>query len=318
MPKVSIIVPVYKVEQYLEQCIESVLAQTMQDFQLILVDDGSPDSCPEICDRYVAQDNRITVIHKANGGLSSARNAAYEKATGAFIFFLDSDDYLESHALDNLLDAQQKSNADIVIGNYFYTFEAHEKAAAQFASEITLTGYQALEKLVNCQIQNFAWGKLIKTDLAKKHFFPEGKLFEDHYWAHSVLSEAEVVFVSSQPILHYRQRPSSISYSYTLDRLDMVDGWRARAEFLKENYPELLPQFLETVSQLYIDCAWLTCTKIKDGRKQAIKKLRMFEREYNLSSTKASSSKIALLLFKINIHAFCFFIVIKKLLNKGN
>ena len=113
--KFSIIVPVYKVEQYLEKCLDSILNQTYKDFELILVDDGSPDNCPAICDEYAKKDNRITVIHKQNGGVSSARNEALKIAKGEFIWFVDSDDYIETNALEILSDHIEKSPSDLYI-----------------------------------------------------------------------------------------------------------------------------------------------------------------------------------------------------------
>ena len=116
MPQISIIVPVYKVEKYINRCIDSILTQTFTDFELILVDDGSPDNCPAICDRYVSKDNRVKVIHKKNGGVSSARNSALDIAQGEYITFVDADDLLEQNALYALLDGMKSLENGLVIG----------------------------------------------------------------------------------------------------------------------------------------------------------------------------------------------------------
>ncbi|MBQ6543175.1 MAG: glycosyltransferase family 2 protein, partial [Clostridia bacterium] len=117
MPLISVIVPVYKVEKYLPRCLDSILSQSFTDFELLLVDDGSPDSCPEICDEYARRDRRISVIHKENGGLSSARNAALERATGKYVSFVDSDDYITADALQTLYSALTETDSDIAVGN---------------------------------------------------------------------------------------------------------------------------------------------------------------------------------------------------------
>ena len=116
--KVSIIVPIYNVERYLEACIESILSQTYENFELILVDDGSPDQCGIMCDKYAVQDSRIKVIHKENQGLGMARNTGLDYATGEFVCFVDSDDWIEPNAVECWIEAQKKYNADIVMCNY--------------------------------------------------------------------------------------------------------------------------------------------------------------------------------------------------------
>ena len=123
MPKISIIVPVYKVEKYINRCIDSILTQTFTDFELILVDDGSPDNCPAVCDRYANQDNRVKVIHKKNGGVSSARNSALDIAQGEYITFCDGDDYYLEDWLLELYSAAQKNSTDITMGNFIEVTE---------------------------------------------------------------------------------------------------------------------------------------------------------------------------------------------------
>ncbi len=276
MSKVTVVVPIYKVENYIEKCIDSVLMQSEGDFQLILVDDGSPDRCPEICDAYAERDSRITVIHKENGGLSSARNAAYPMIQSEFTLFLDSDDYLEKDALAKLLDLQKQDDADVVIGNYWYSYDDHEDLAVLKCSTGNFSGYQALEYLIEGKIQNFAWGKLIRTELLRKYTFPEGKLFEDFFWTHLILTEARSVAIIEKPFVHYRQRTGSISYSFDIKRLDMLEGWKCRDLYLKDNYPELEKRFLRNVAAAYIDLSWLVLTRIKKDNAEGIEKMRAF------------------------------------------
>lgn len=285
MPKVSIIVPVYKVEKYLHQCIDSVLSQDYTDIELILVDDGSPDQSGAICDSYAVQDKRVKVIHKENGGLSSARNAALPYVCGNFVFFLDSDDYLAPSAINHLMSLQLKTGADIVVGNYYYTYSDHETPVeTPFADDSVFDNQTAMSHLAVGEIQNFAWGKLIRTEIAMKHLFPEGRLFEDHYWAHLIFADAKTTAVSSVPVLHYRQRDDSISYSINVKRLDMLDGWLCRKKFFETHYPECLQPFMEkTVVPGFLDLSWLVLTRMKSHRKAAFHRLQVFCKEQKLS-----------------------------------
>lgn len=282
---ISVIVPIYKVENYLEKCIQSVQEQTYTKVQIVLVDDGSTDSCGLLCDEMAQQDKRIKVIHKENGGLSDARNAGLEYSEGEFVFYLDGDDYLEKDALETLIKFQKEYSADIVVGNYFYSYDNHEDTAkCSCQTEVILNNYEAMEALVTGKIQNFAWGKLIKTEIAKKHLFPKGKLFEDNYWVHLVFADAEKVVVINKPVVHYVQRGDSISYTVSLKHLDIMEGWCARKLFLEKNYPELVESFLKNVAEVYINIAWLVLTRMKQDRKKAFRKMREYNKELQLQN----------------------------------
>lgn len=292
MPKVSVIVPVYRVEEYLDQCVASVCAQTFTDWELILVDDGSPDRCGAMCDEWAARDGRIRVIHRENGGLSAARNSGVSVAEGTFVFYLDSDDYLEPDALERLLQAQQAEEADMVVGGYCYTYADREETAEMaWSASTTLLRSEAVEALVGGKLQNFAWGKLLRAGIAQQYLFPEGRLFEDHYWAHHVMDAAQKVTVLPVPLVHYRQRGDSISYTFTLKRLDMLDGWRARRDFLQEKYPQMLPAFWRHVVPSFLGMAWLTLTRMKRERRQAFSLLREFIRENRLAEYAGGNAK---------------------------
>ena len=281
--KVSIIIPVYNVEAYLSQCVDSVLEQTHQNLQIILVDDGSTDGSGGICDWYAAKDSRVTVIHKENGGLSSARNAGLPEVSGDYVFYLDSDDYLDHDAVAGLLEAQRASGAEVVVGSYLYTYEDREDVdSCSFLQDVTLSTWDAMEALAGGKLQNFAWGKLIRADIAKKHLFPEGKLFEDTFWTHHVFHECSSVCVLPRSIIHYRQRSSSISYSYTIKRLDVLEGWSERLRFFEESYPELVPVYLKQLVSSILGIAWLTLTRMKKNRAAAFKKLRTFSKTHGL------------------------------------
>lgn len=254
---VSIVIPVYNVEKYLKDCVNSVISQTYADLQIILVDDGSTDSSGNICDAFAEKDERIHVIHKKNGGLSDARNAGTSASKGEFIFYLDSDDYLENDALQVLLRTQDQHRADVVVGNYFYTYDDREDIAEN--KEQVLDKATSIERLMSGEIQTFTWGKLVRAEIAKKHKFPAGLLFEDHFWTHLVFQDSNIIACIPQPLVHYRQRQNSISYTFTEKRLDIIKGWEARISFLQENYPEMLPLYLNRCAHDVVSLSWLIC-----------------------------------------------------------
>ena len=247
MDKISVIIPVYNVEKYILNTIESVMFQTYSNIEIILVDDGSTDNSSKICDELAKKDNRISVIHQDNQGLSAARNVGTAIATGDFIFYLDGDDYLEKNCLEKLLEVAD--DCSLVIGSYFYTYSDHEDVAdIQYLEKSVLNTDEAMHDLLVGKIQNFAWGKLIKSDIAKKHSFPQGKLFEDTYWAHYIINDCETVTIMNIPVLHYRQRDNSISYTMDIKRLDILDGWSVRAEFVEKNYPQFYTEYMQFIA----------------------------------------------------------------------
>lgn len=285
MPKVSIIVPVYKTEKYIHNCVDSILSQTFSDIEVILVDDGSPDKCPEICDKAAEKDKRIKVIHKDNGGLSSARNIGTKYASGDFLFYLDGDDYLKKNAIEQLVDIQKAYNADVVVGNYTYTYSDHEDIATACYPDLSiLNRSEAIKLLMEGKIQTFAWGKLVRSDIAKKVSFPEGKLFEDHFWTHLIFQNSSSVICTKSVVLHYRQRSDSISYTFNISRLDIVEGWKTRIEFLESQYPELLDEYKKRCAYDCCSLAWLITVQMKHDKKQGFKTLQKFIQKYQLEN----------------------------------
>ena len=282
---VSVIIPIYNVEKYLRACVDSVLEQTYQDLQIILVDDGSTDACGGICDGYTGKDPRIQVIHKENGGLSDARNAGLSVAEGEYVLYLDSDDYLEPTAIASLMEMRGKTDADIVLGNFYYTFPDHEyPAPAWQQTDMLLDNMQAMEALIDGRIETFAWGKLIRREIACRHLFPKGKVFEDHFWTHYVFADARTVSLVAAPLVHYRQRDNSISFTFDRKRLDMLDGWVNRKEFLQQQYPHLLELCCRRYAERYVGLAWLVLTRMKGSRREAFERLRAFNLEFRLQN----------------------------------
>lgn len=245
MPKVSVIVPIYNVENHLTQCVESVLKQCYQNFEIILVDDGSTDNSGKIADKYATTNSNIISIHKENGGLSDARNVGIEIASGEYIYFLDSDDWLDPNAISTLLNFAIISNCEIVQGGFYYTYDDYllydNRKISIDQTHFILNRKDAMTELIkNEYIKNFAWGKLYKSSLVKKYLFPKGKYFEDSYWQHLIVNEINNYGVIPTPLYYYRQRESSISGQFNIKSLDLLKGYEDRLNFISNYYPQLI------------------------------------------------------------------------------
>ena len=222
-PLISVIIPVYKVEAYLTACVESVLAQTYQNFELILVDDGSPDNCPQMCDAFAARDSRIRVIHKENGGLSSARNAGIDAAKGKYLAFLDSDDLWSPLFLERLYTAIEETDADFSVCLFRQFSETPAVLTPNESKTELLTQRQAFECFFNERNVTMvvAWNKLYRRYLFDAVRYPVGQIHEDEAVIHEIIGGAKTVAWVEEAHYHYRQAPGSITTSkFSLKRLD--------------------------------------------------------------------------------------------------
>lgn len=235
---ISIIIPVYNVSAYLPKCVESVLSQTFKDFEIILVNDGSKDNCGILCDEYSKKDPRIKVIHKENGGLSDARNVGTSQATGDWIFYLDSDDWIVPNALETLLQYALQNGCDVVQGGLYYAYPSHLMKRREEPSTVLSRNEAMKELIINDRVKNFAWGKLYKSSLVKDLQFPVGKYFEDCYWQHLVIDRVNKYGIIDTPLLYYRQRPDSISGTISNRYDDLILGYEIRLKFIQEHYPQ--------------------------------------------------------------------------------
>lgn len=232
MPKVSIVVPVYKVEPYIENCIESIIHQTYKDFELILVDDGSPDRCPQICEEYALQDSRIKVIHKENGGLSDARNVGLKNAVGEYVTYIDSDDSVHPLYIETLLKAILETKSDFAIVDFLKVYSTAEYKTINI-KDIDIKKMKSKDVLALILYQKFhdvsVWGGLYPLEMAKVFTFPVGKLFEDLYTSYKFYLNAEYVAVIDAKLYYYLQRKNSImsselSQRYIHDMLEASDN----------------------------------------------------------------------------------------------
>lgn len=239
---ISVIVPIYNVENYLDKCIESICAQKYQKLQIILVDDGSQDRCGEICEQWKERDARIQVLHKENGGLSDARNAGMAVAKGEYIGFVDSDDWIEENMYLELLKLLNTYKADIAICNKREIFSDKYEREHENAEEISVWNQkQAMRELVkNEKISSHVWNKLYKRELFDGIQFEVGKAYEDVYIMHEIFGHAKTVVNTSKKYYNYLQRSTSILGDMNLRKqIDLYWGYRRRYDYLADRYPEL-------------------------------------------------------------------------------
>lgn len=241
---VSVVIPVYNVELYLERCIDSVIDQTYENLEIILVDDGSSDSSGKICDDYAKDDSRINVIHKKNGGLSDARNTGIDVATGMYIMFVDSDDWISRNCVELLIKALQWGKTQISACTYQKTDRYREDAEIpeyinDYIEVWTIDdAYRHL--FFNKEIDNSACAKLYKRSLFKNIRFPVGKLYEDQFVTYKLFHIAQGVTYIGQRLYYYFDRPGSIqNEAFTIRKMDELEAAQECVRFIDEIYPHL-------------------------------------------------------------------------------
>lgn len=241
-PMISIIVPIYRVERYLKKCVDSILAQTYKNFELILVDDGSPDNCPAICDEYAKQDDRVVVIHKNNGGLSDARNAGLDIAKGEYIGFVDSDDYIAPTMYEVLMNQVLSDQSDLAVCRYVCVSDSGEKIKNKKPEKATSKKLYSPREFISELFMPYgvdyvvAWSKLYKKEIFNTLRFPIKKQHEDEFIIHSVVSQCKKISCVEDELYYYRQREGSImAEKFNVKRLDYGDALIERYFFAKKN-----------------------------------------------------------------------------------
>lgn len=244
---VSVIVPVYNVKEYLVQCLETIINQTYNNIEILLVDDGSTDTSGTICEKYRAKDNRIRVIHKSNGGLSDARNVGIENCTGSFILCVDSDDCISINCIELLMKGMRETNADISVGKMI-AFEGDrvsfmdDKESKSQNKLVILETEDALETML---LQNYfdvsACAKLYKSELFDGIQFPVGKLYEDIATTYKLINKSKKICYIDTPIYAYRRnRVGSITQeSFNIRRLELISSYSAFYDYVLQNKRKL-------------------------------------------------------------------------------
>lgn len=241
-PLISVIVPIYRAEAFLSRCVRSILRQTHSNWELILVDDGSPDGCPALCDGYAKFDSRVIAIHQENKGVSAARNAGLDAAHGEYIAFVDADDWVEADYLLYLLNLLKTENLLISVCNHYVTVSGRNIAEFHVSGRVrSLSKKEAYSGLLYHQPPDVsAWGKLYARSLFDHLRYPEGRIFEDTWTIADLLERAGSLTYGAEPKYHYVYRSDTISKSASRDQMwDFWDAVHHLTEVILRSYPEL-------------------------------------------------------------------------------
>lgn len=268
---ISVIVPVYNVENFLPRCIESILAQTFSNFELILVDDGSPDNCPQLCDRYAEHDKRIRVIHKANGGLSDARNAGLEIARGELIAFVDSDDVVAAQYLEFLYRAIKQNNCDIAVCSYEKFKETVPLNCDSYNNGQIYSGIEMLWRIYSKNHTEYvestvSWNKLYKRELFESIRFPNGKIHEDEATTYKLYYKAKkVVVIPCKLYFYYQNTEGIMKRKFNVSRLDYLEALYDRYCFYDTREMSELASYTARLLYIFtVDYASLGKNQVED------------------------------------------------------
>lgn len=270
---ISVIVPVYRVEPYIEKCIDSIVNQTYERLEIILVDDGSPDTCGEICDRYAKEDSRIRVIHKENGGLSDARNVGMERASGEYIAFIDSDDWIEPNMIEVLYRACVDSGARMACCGRFDANEDYSKRKGicpnkdEVVSTEDMLNYMLSSNGTSC----IACDKLYHKDLFLGVRFPKGKIYEDIPTVYKCVIRAEKIALCAIPLYNYYHRSTAITnMSFSPRLFDYTEHTKMVLEEMEKSYPSVL----DSAKKMRVESIAFLLSKISLQKREIRKKYK--------------------------------------------
>lgn len=254
-PLLSVIVPIYKTENYLNQCIESIVTQTYENLEIILVDDGSPDNCPAMCDAWAEKDKRIKVVHQENAGGGAARNTGYAIAKGSFVAFIDSDDYLSPVMFEHLISLCD-DNTDIAECEIIMTknddafFSGVSSAKILKADTICALRYH----IANSYFQQTPPNKIYRKTAVANNLFPIGRHIDDEFWTYKVIGNSRNLVHSSAKLYAYRQQSDSVTHQkYSLKYLHAIEAKKERADYIHIHFPELEN---DAIASLFFSCIY--------------------------------------------------------------
>lgn len=285
-PLISVIVPVYRVEAYLERCVKSILSQTYENLEVILVDDGSPDQCPAICDACAEKDARMKVIHQENKGLSGARNAGIDAASGEYLAFVDSDDYVSPHFIEELYQLLQDTGCAIGQCRFSYVkgdglVEEGDSAFCIYRGESLMEQLYGPEEKATCFV--VAWNKLYRAELFKETGirYPEGRIHEDEATTYRLFHEAKkLAFLDRALYGYYTENGGSITSVFSAKRLQWLTAHEERIAFFKKNgYEKLLPAAYRKLCDACITFYFRCTEQVKDAeelKKELRKRLETY------------------------------------------
>lgn len=303
--KISVIVPVYKVEPYLRRCVDSILAQTYTNLEIILVDDGSPDNCPAICDEYAKKDSRVRVIHKENGGLSDARNAGLNICTGEYIAFVDSDDWIEPDMYEKLLANMIQFGTEMSVGGVSDDVEENGNYRSVKVSDYGDKTFA--ESNVEAMKRYFlgswaAWDKLYKASLFDGIRYPVGEINEDEAIVLQLLEKCSKVVYTNDVCYHYIRRPDSITTAeFNPKKLIWAKHCRDNLAWIREHHPELEPE----AAARYCGClVWLLtqlalCSgELKQSSRELLDELKLEYSDFRTLTVLSKTTRVHMALQK--------------------
>lgn len=299
MAEISIVVPVYNVEKYLGKCLDSLLKQTFSDFEILLIDDGSTDRSLKICEKYAEKDSRIRVIHQKNQGLSAARNTGIENASGKYIGFIDSDDYIDEDMYEYLYEQITNQKADIAVCGIYNEYADIVRRAYPKDEYIIANQKEAMAMVLEAnKISVNAVNKLYKIEIFKNLRYPVGKLSEDAHLILEILLQTEKIVISTAPKYHYVHRENSITTApYGKKDLSVIEAYVKNKKIIEKYYPDLLEvaEFRCFYAYFYVlDKMALTKNfKDKETRKRLIKEIRANKEKLKKNSYVGRNRKIA-------------------------
>lgn len=252
---VSIIIPIYNVEKYLEKCIKSIINQIYRNLEIILINDGSIDESANICEKYKEQDNRIVFINKNNDGAASAKNEGLKVAKGDYITFVDSDDFIELDMIEYMVNTIKKYNSDIVQCNFTNLYKNTEKFKQDKIIEQKITSKDFLELFLTKWDSSLFWNKLFKREVIENIFFTEGRCIDDEFFTYKCVINSKSIVTSNKIVYNYRMRKSGVMKSESSQKQilkDRVDYLYERYELVRKIYKDLDKSFLEHLLTYYL------------------------------------------------------------------
>ena len=310
---ISVIIPVYNVEQYLPACIESIIGQTYSNLEIILVNDGSTDNSTDIIWQYAKVDSRIRVIEKDNGGLSSARNVGVQVATGKYIVFIDSDDYVRSDMLERMLSRMIESAADVVECGYYELFgNADFSRIVPYEKKYNeiLETDKILNRHIKGEISLLVWNKLYKTERIRHVEFVVGKKYEDILWSAEILANTTKICSVRECLYYWRQRQGSITNTRpNIERLVAVEHYAKRINMLKPYLQAHLLARGRIICECYLECKALKSAGDTDLMKIAKQHSARFYNMYKLSLYEIACLGTAKEMIRYFFYLFKFFYI---------
>lgn len=320
-PIISIIVPIYNVEKYLPRCIESILNQSFKEFELILVNDGSLDNSGEICDIYASKDDRVKVIHKKNGGVSSARNVGVSAANGEYIGFVDPDDYIDKEMYYKLYRLCIDNDSNIAICRFNREINGKLQNIGSTEEIIELNNIEAMNELFKGNLYRFSLcNKLFSNKCFNNVYFPERRIHEDLSTTYKLFANSrKAIYINYCGYIYVRRENSILTSTYSEKRLQAFIGWDEIIDFMSRNYSELIEQVIATFIYWCMDNISYILNQVDDYNdvKKCLNTIRIYTIKYHLyikqNKILSLKYKLKVIIFNLNIYL----LILQRKLNRN-